>query len=312
MFALYAMRSCAVEILVVQANAHNSWVSKGALCARCSRITKSPVFSVHSTDRYWSELTIEQRRAGIALGYTAELWDDRVDEFGQPVFRSVWSQDQSGQRKQKQNPITNLIRSVSDVARIEVASNFLARPLVGGWKAFRRLLKGDRAKYAFLVAAYRPGAFYWELVEYLRKFVLTGVLTFIEPGTVTQVFVGSLVTLVYVLLVSRVLPYRDPQTNQTKMLSETTLLFIFLATLAMRNDLAGEYLDRSKVSDMMVAVVMVGNVLPCLNNMVSAFRRYFTSLDNLQKSLDKGSALASSKKSNRCKRMKSHFHKLYS
>ena len=187
-------------------------------------MTGSPVFSVHNTYRYWSELKIEQRRAGIALGYTAELWDDRVDEFSTPVFRSVWSQDVvGGQKKRKQNPITKMVRWLSDSRRIQVACNFLARPLVRVLKAFQILLKGDRVKYAFLVGAYRPSAFYWELVEYLRKFVLSGVLIFIEPGTVTQVFVGSLVTLVYVLLVSRVLPYRDPQTNQTKMLSETTL-----------------------------------------------------------------------------------------
>ena len=80
----------------------------------------------------------------------------------------------------------------------------------------------------------------------------------------------------------------------------------------MRNDLAGEALDRDTVSNMMVAVVAVGNVFPCLKNVITAFRRYFTSLDNLQKSLDEGSAVASDKRSNRCKRIKSHVHKLYS
>ena len=46
--------------------------------------------------------------------------------------------------------------------------------------------------------------------------LLSGVLIFVEPGTVTQVYVGSLVTLLYVLFISQTLPYRDPQTNQNK------------------------------------------------------------------------------------------------
>ena len=43
-----------------------------------------------------------------------------------------------------------------------------------------------RAATAFLHKEYVPTAYWWELAEMLRRFILIGVFVIIEPGTITQ------------------------------------------------------------------------------------------------------------------------------
>ena len=50
--------------------------------------------------------------------------------------------------------------------------------------------KGDKSKFAFLVRAYEPQYFWFELVDYGKKFLLSGVLIFCAPGSVSQAFFG--------------------------------------------------------------------------------------------------------------------------
>lgn len=125
-------------------------------------------------------------------------------------------------------------------------------------------------------------------MEYIRKFVLSGVLIFVAPGSLSQVFVGSLVSLGYVLLVARCMPYRDHNTNRTKLLAEAALSIIFLCTLAMRGDLAGEYISSADYADFMVWAMMVGNIFPAAVNLLTAVQSYLTALNRLQTSLNQG------------------------
>eukprot|EP01049_Picozoa_sp_SAG25_P015402 SAG25_NODE_3116_length_1212_cov_1.476190_2_plen_61_part_01 len=55
--------------------------------------------------------------------------------------------------------------------------------------------------------------------------ILSGVLIFVAPGSLSQVFVGAVLSLAYLLLVARLMPYRDPKSNRTKLLAEGTLSF---------------------------------------------------------------------------------------
>ena len=48
-----------------------------------------------------------------------------------------------------------------------------------------------------------------QLVELLRKLCLTGLVVFVEPGTVTQAFFALISALFFLLMVMRYLPYEE-------------------------------------------------------------------------------------------------------
>jgi hypothetical protein len=50
---------------------------------------------------------------------------------------------------------------------------------------------------SFLYACYRVPAFWWELMEMLRKFLLIGLFVTVEPGTILQIFIGTVVSGAY-------------------------------------------------------------------------------------------------------------------
>ena len=49
-----------------------------------------------------------------------------------------------------------------------------------------RSAPGLRTATAFLHKEYLPEAYWWELMEMLRRFILVGVLVVVEPGSITQ------------------------------------------------------------------------------------------------------------------------------
>ena len=86
------------------------------------------------------------------------------------------------------------------------------------------------------------------------------------------------------------MPYRDPQTNRTKLLAESTLSVIFTCTLAMRGDLAGEAIGSKGYARIMVYTMFIGAVLPTMYNICLAVGSYVGQLSKLQESLDQGNA----------------------
>ena len=48
-----------------------------------------------------------------------------------------------------------------------------------------------RAKYKFLIKAFEPEFFWFELVEYARKLLLLGILIFADQGSISQVRVSQ-------------------------------------------------------------------------------------------------------------------------
>ena len=267
--------------------------------AKIFRVMGLPVMTLHRTERLWSELTVEQRRAGIRLGYTAEVWDQQIDEFGTPAFPKRKGAGDDGPNNvivewYNEGPIVPF----TAIGKPKNVVNTVVSPFAAALDVVKELLSGDRVKYAFFVKAYKPECYYWELVEYARKFILSGVLIFIQPGSITQVFVGSVISITYAVLIARLMPYADPITNQTKLLAESVLAFIFVCTLCMRHNLAREFFGKPEYTQFMIWVMMLGTILPALLNIFLAISKYVESLGLLQDSLNKGSSSGQEKNTN--------------
>ena len=61
----------------------------------------------------------------------------------------------------------------------------------------------------FLVRDYEPAYLWWELIEAWKKLFLVGFAVLINPGSVVQLVIAFLFSLVYMLLTSVAQPFKD-------------------------------------------------------------------------------------------------------
>ena len=106
----------------------------------------------------------------------------------------------------------------------------------------------------FLCGSYEQRFFYWELVEYGRKFLLTGALIFAEQSSVSQTFFGMLISFFFFALVSNRQPYKEQAADNLKMLSETQLFVTLLCSLMLQTDLSEQVVSRSVIDKVLVTV----------------------------------------------------------
>jgi hypothetical protein len=92
---------------------------------------------------------------------------------------------------------------------------------------------GDRDTFYFMVRDYRPRFFYWEIIEFVRKFSLTGLLIFAEQGSASQIVFGITLAFGFGLTNAIVRPYVDARTNTFRILSDCSLFITLLIVLVL-------------------------------------------------------------------------------
>ena len=73
-----------------------------------------------------------------------------------------------------------------------------------------------KEKYQFLVKAYDPGCYWFELVEYARKLLVLGVLLFADQGSISQMYLALVISFTVVLITMRYMPFKNDQTDMYK------------------------------------------------------------------------------------------------
>ena len=85
-------------------------------------------------------------------------------------------------------------------------------------------------KFAY-TGHYHTQFYYWEPLDMIRKLMLTGLITFLGKGTVSQLFVAILVTFFFFCLHIACAPYRQSEDNVLKGCADLELFFVMLVTL---------------------------------------------------------------------------------
>ena len=75
---------------------------------------------------------------------------------------------------------------------------------------------------------------YWELVEFMRKFVLASALIFFNPGSNSQVLVAILVCVLFLCLVATFKPYRDVGDDRTNTMAYMCLVMTLVLGMAIK------------------------------------------------------------------------------
>ena len=85
-----------------------------------------------------------------------------------------------------------------------------------------------------LVEPYRPGVYWWEVAECLRKVFLVGLVVFTEPESVEQMCIGLIIAVLSILIWAIVLPYRERLDNYIMLTCQVQIFFVLLSGLVLR------------------------------------------------------------------------------
>ena len=99
-----------------------------------------------------------------------------------------------------------------------------------------------RARYAFLVDCYRPEYYFFDCLEMLRKVTITGLMIFINRGSVFQLLVTMLFCLGFGFTFAWCQPYESRAANLFKVATEAALLVTLVISALLRIDLSDEVL----------------------------------------------------------------------
>ncbi|KAG5191982.1 hypothetical protein JKP88DRAFT_242829 [Tribonema minus] len=112
----------------------------------------------------------------------------------------------------------------------------------------------------FLWRPYRDGAFWWELVECVRRLLLTGLLVFIMPGTAGQAAVSTLFAFALLIVFMGARPHRSRGDSANYMLGCLILYFSTISALLLYLDVTGDTDSHSIVGVLLVvlSVLLLG------------------------------------------------------
>jgi len=112
--------------------------------------------------------------------------------------------------------------------------------LVMLWKASTAIVSDKPTPFSrsisFLYREYKVKTYWWELMEMLRKFLLIGLLVTIEPGSVIQIVMGTVVCATYLMVQLQAQPYAKPFDNYVAQGSSFSMLMFFFCCVLYKYD----------------------------------------------------------------------------
>ena len=136
--------------------------------------------------------------------------------------------------------------------------------VLSGWLLYlgrsTLLLEQESTAYtrsiAFLHGPFRPTYFYFDLLELAKKLFLIGFASLIEPGTLAQITVAVLVSLLFLVLHLQSLPYSRTMDNILATMVNLSLVVFFIWTLLLQTGALGgdDDLESDRLSGMGSAV----------------------------------------------------------
>ena len=144
--------------------------------------------------------------------------------------------------------------------------------LLSAWLLYlgraRLLLEEEATPYtrsiAFLHAPFVPSYFYFDLLELCKKLLLIGFASLIEPGSIVQIMVAVLISLLFLVLHLQSLPYRRHLDNMLATMINLSLCIFFIWCLLLQTgalvneDDSGELSDTGAAVSIMMLVSIVG------------------------------------------------------
>ena len=134
---------------------------------------------------------------------------------------------------------------------------------------------GGPNDYSFLVKLYKPRYYWFEVVVFLKKMVLAGVLVFLDPGSTTQLYVALALSFGFFGILEHCQPYKSSKTQRIARIAEVNLFLTISFVLMMRINLDGEWLTARHYDILMVFCTAATTVGPTAIAVIVSLRRIF-------------------------------------
>jgi hypothetical protein len=121
-----------------------------------------------------------------------------------------------------------------------------------------RKLKPELKATKFLWKNYSTGFYYWELIECVRRFLLTGAVVFIEPGTAAQSAIACVLAVFTMVIAMYYRPHADPRDGLIYTAGSLIIFLSMFLSLLMKTDVSKETHDSQKA---FAAVLVLLNVM---------------------------------------------------
>lgn len=152
-------------------------------------------------------------------------------------------------------------------------------------------LSADLEMTADLWKQYKPGRYYYEVVECARRVTLTGVVVFIYPNTAAQVAVTLVLAFVFVMVSESLAPYASSKDAWMSRVAHVVVFMSMFQGLVLKADVSNESTDSQEVfGGVLLAanVCMVAAVITeAVMGICSLFRGNGTDLDETVKPGDR-------------------------
>jgi hypothetical protein len=90
----------------------------------------------------------------------------------------------------------------------------------------------------YLFGCYKPEFWYFEVIETLRRLLLTGFLTLIYPGATKQLVVGIFINVLFVAFYSFLSPYNEEELQFSSFLCQCQLILVFFVSILIKENVA--------------------------------------------------------------------------
>ncbi|CAN0503938.1 unnamed protein product, partial [Laminaria digitata] len=120
---------------------------------------------------------------------------------------------------------------------------------------------------------YRPGAYYFEVLECFRRLLLTGCLVFILPNSAGQAAVACVLSVLTVGIFALVHPYSDTNDHRSYTLGALAIFLTMFMGLVVRVDLADEETQSQQVLSALLIILTAGLLILALVECLWEVRR---------------------------------------
>ena len=116
-------------------------------------------------------------------------------------------------------------------------------------------------RYGMIYAKYERRCWWWELTELARKLSISGLLIFISPRTVTQIWSSLLVCMLFLLLQTFFMPFEADLDDYVATTGQLCTMMTLLLVLAIKTNLAEEGILTDTVTSALMALFSIAPLL---------------------------------------------------
>jgi hypothetical protein len=161
----------------------------------------------------------------------------------------------------------------ADGLSAEVAGIFAARMGISQSEASDVIREVAIGKdYGFLLRAYGPRHYWFEIFDMLRKLLLVGVLVVVDRGSVAQVACAACLSLGFIMLHFKLWPYKLSADNVFKAQVEVQIFLTILAALLLKEDLSTETVDKGFYDVALITLFIVNVPIALVYTVLSKLR----------------------------------------